>query len=408
MFTSKSDLFSRLRRQLRTQILTYYMYAPVLRAVRPCTRKNIFGFRGKRNRFKTGFFYLFVAILLGLNACSFTPEIHPIKPPVFPPEPEQARYVFEGTLRSSNNITEPSFSDKLQEIATGVRIDPLGLAKPYGVVVKNKRVFISDTQQRAIIVFDLQNRKVKSFGTEGPGRLLKPLGMDISGDDELFVVDISAKRVAVYDLEGNFLRAIGDQKRFLRPVGVAAHPNKPWIYVVDTGGLDTDRHHIFKFHSKTGQLLKTIGKRGQGDGEFNLPLQASMTKDAKLFVIDSANFRVQSFDEQGNFIDKFGQIGRRSGQFSRPKGIATDSEGKIYVSDTAFGNFQIFTPNGELLLFIGTRATSGGPGRYSLPAGIDVDQDGRIYVVDQFFRKVDIFRPVGLAPLPVFKTQVQQ
>jgi DNA-binding beta-propeller fold protein YncE len=351
---------------------------------------------------------LIAGILLGLNACSLTPDIRPIKPPVYPPQPEQPRYVFEGTLRSSNNITEPTFGDKLQEIATGIRVDPLGLAKPYGVAVKDKKVYVSDTQQRAVIVFDLENRQVKSFGTEGPGRLLKPLGMDISNDNELYVVDISAKRIAVYDLNGTFLRAIGGEHLFLRPVGVAAHPTKPWVYVVDTGGLDTDKHHIFQFDRKTGQLLKTIGTRGQGDGEFNLPLQASMTHDGKLYVVDSANFRIQALDEDGKFLDKFGQIGRRSGQFSRPKGIATDNNGKIYVSDTAFGNFQIFTPKGELLLFIGTRATSGGPGLYSLPAGIDVDKQGRVFVVDQFFRKVDIFRPVDLAPLPVFKTQVQQ
>jgi DNA-binding beta-propeller fold protein YncE len=232
--------------------------------------------------------------------------------------------------------------------------------------------------------------------------------MDISSDDELYVADISAKRIAVYDLNGNFLRAIGDERLFIRPVSVTAHPSKPWIYVVDTGGLDNDKHHIFIFNRQTGKLLKTIGKRGQGEGEFNLPLQASITKDGTLYVVDSANFRVQYFDDEGNYKGKFGELGRRSGQFSRPKGVATDLDGNIYVTDTAFGNFQIFTPAGDLLLFIGTRATSGGPGLYSLPAGIDVDEQGRIYVVDQFFRKVDIFRPIDVAPLPVFKTQVMQ
>ncbi|MDH5219095.1 MAG: 6-bladed beta-propeller, partial [Gammaproteobacteria bacterium] len=298
--------------------------------------------------------------------------------------------------------------DKLREIATGIQIDPFGLAKPYGVTAKNQRIYVSDTQQRAIIMFDLQKRKVITFGTEGPGRLLKPLGMDISNDNELYVTDISAKRVAVYDLDGNYLRAIGSEQRFIRPVSVTTHPSKPLLYVSDTGGLETDRHHVFIFNRQTGEHIKTIGVRGQRDGEFNLPLQLSMTADAKLYVVDSANFRVQIFDEDGNYLGKFGQLGRRSGQFSRPKGIATDNEGRVYVSDTAFGNFQIFSPKGELLLFIGSRATSGGPGRYSLPAGIDVDEEGRIYIVDQFFRKVDIFRPIDLPPLTIFKTQVQQ
>jgi hypothetical protein len=74
-----------------------------------------------------------------------------------------------------------------------------------------------------------------------------------------------------------------------------------------------------------------------------------------------------------------------------------DPQGNIYAADAAFGNFQIFTPDGQLLLFIGSRSTRPGPAQYMLPAGIDVDEDGRVYFVDQFFRKVDVFRPAALA-----------
>ena len=60
------------------------------------------------------------------------------------------------------------------------------------------------------------------------------------------------------------------------------------------------------------------------------------------------------------------------------------------------GHFQIFAPDGNLLLFVGTRSTTPEPAKYMLPAGIDVDEDGRIYFIDQFFRKLDVFRPVTL------------
>jgi sugar lactone lactonase YvrE len=92
-----------------------------------------------------------------------------------------------------------------------------------------------------------------------------------------------------------------------------------------------------------------------------------------------------------------GRIGGRTGNFSRPKCIDTDSDGNVYVSDAAFGNFQIFNRDGQLLLFVGDRATETAPGKFMLPAGLAVDEDDRVYMVDQFFRKVDIFRPAGLA-----------
>ena len=338
-----------------------------------------------------------------LSGCSSTPVIPKAELPIYPPPPAEARYIFEATLRSSNNISEPSFADKLQEIATGSRITPTGLAKPYGVLAYKNRVYVTDTQQRAIVMFDLDQGKVTFIGTEGPGRLLKPLGIDINKDEEIFVADNTAKRIVVFDLNGKFLRTFGNKQLLTRPVGIATDPLSNKVYVVDTGGIDSDNHHVLVFDGKTGQHLKTTGKRGRGKEEFNLPLQAATASDGTLYVVDGGNFRIQKISKDGKFVGTFGSIGRRSGQFSRPKGIATDKDGNIYVVDTAFGNLQIFNANAELLLFIGERATSGGPGRYSLPAGVDVDENGKIYIVDQFFRKVDIIRPINSKPFAVFK-----
>jgi len=339
----------------------------------------------------------------GLTGCANTPSVAKIDPPIYPPPPAQARYVYEATLRSSSNISEPSFADKLQEIATGSRIAPTGLAKPYGVAAHKGRVYVTDTQQRAIVMFDLIKGSVKFIGTEGKGNLLKPLGIDISKDGEIYVADNTAKRIAVFDLEGNFLRAFGNKNILTRPVGIATDPTSNKVYVVDTGGIESDNHHVLVFDGKTGVHIDTIGERGRGKKAFNLPLQAATTGDGTLYIVDGGNFRIQKITKDGEFAGTFGTIGRRSGQFSRPKGIATDKNGNIYVVDTAFGNLQIFNSNEELLLFIGQRATSGGPGKFSLPAGVDVDENGKIYIVDQFFRKVDIIRPVDSKPFNVFK-----
>lgn len=345
---------------------------------------------------------LLAALLVIINGCTSAPVIIKPPPPVYPPAPNEPRYIYEATLRSSANITEPTMAEKIQEVATGSKISPFGLGKPYGVAAYKGRVYITDTSQRAVVMFDLLARKVKLFGTQGSGNLLKPLGIDISKDEEIYIADNTAKRIVVFDLDGNYLRAFGNKKIFSRPVGIATDPLSDNVYVVDTGGIESDRHHVLVFNGKTGELLKTIGKRGRNNGEFNLPLQAATADDGTLYVVDGGNFRVQSFDENLNFEKKFGEVGRRSGQFSRPKGIATDKQGNVYVVDTAFGNVQIFNPEGQLLLFIGERNTSGGPGKYSLPAGIDVDENGKIYIVDQFFRKVEIIRPVDAKPFDVF------
>lgn len=338
-------------------------------------------------------------LLALLCACAGPRPVGDVTPPVFPPPPAEPRFAYEGTLRSSKDVEQLSTRDRIKRLATGATPRQVGLEKPYGVAAKGGRVYITDTQQRAIHMFDLAARRFKLFGTEGPGSVMKPLGITISHTGDVYVADISAQRVVVYDRDGNFLRAIGDARDLKRPSGVALSGDGGWLYVVDTGGVDSEQHRIAVYDTRTGDLLRTIGKRGTAPGDMNLPLQAATSADGRLYVVDAGNFRVQSFDENGQVITTIGTIGRSGGQFSRPKGIAVDRDGNVYVVDTAFGNFQVFNAHGELLLHVGDRATASGPAHFMLPAGIAVDEHGRIYVVDQFFAKVDVFRPVGLPAL---------
>jgi sugar lactone lactonase YvrE len=168
------------------------------------------------------------------------------------------------------------------------------------------------------------------------------------------------------------------------------------LYVVDTGGVSNDKHRVQVFDALTGELIKTIGKRGNQPGDFNLPLLAATDGQGNLYVMDSGNFRVQRFSADGEFQHTFGKVGRNLSDFSRPKGIDTDRDGNIYVVDTSFGNFQIFNNEGQLLMFIGDHTEKNEPAKYILPADIEVDEDGRIYVVEQFFRRIDVFRPYQL------------
>lgn len=314
----------------------------------------------------------------------------------YPPPPDEARFVFERMIRSSFDVKEITSADRLRQFATGSMGSAEGLSKPWGVAVHKGKIFVTDTVRRAVFMFDVPGKRFATIGTEGPGALRKPIGIDISQDGEIYVADNSAKRIVVYDIEGNYLRSFGNRDIFRRPSGVAVNPSNTRAYVIDTGGVDTQEHHLYIFDSQSGELLRTVGKRGTGDGDFNLAMQVTSSPDGSVYVTDAGNFRVEAFDEEGNFKFAFGKVGRKVGNFARPKGVATDKEGNIYVVDAAFGNFQIFNNKSQLLMFIGDRGERLAPGKYLLPAGIDVDEDGRIYMVDQFFMKVDVFRPAHL------------
>ena len=337
---------------------------------------------------------------ISLAACSSAPKQAAFEPPVFPPPPAEPRFIYERTLTGSSDVVAETREDKFRRFATGETQLGKRFSKPFGIVADHGRIYISDTVSRYVHMLDLKAGAYAEIGVKGMGRLTKPLGLALDHQGRLFVCDGSARRVVVFSHDGDFITAVGGEDALLRPSDVAVNEDGSKIYVVDTGGVSSTDHHV-RIFDFAGKRLGDIGRRGGRDGEFNLPLAITMGPGQRLHVLDTGNFRVQTFDASGakaTIENKFGQPGRFPGQFSHGKGIATDTGGRIYVSDTGFGVVQIFTPDGRILMSIGNRNESPGPGQFILPAGVAVDVDGRVYVVDQFYAKVDVFRPAYLPP----------
>jgi DNA-binding beta-propeller fold protein YncE len=333
-----------------------------------------------------------------LASCAMAPPEDQVQVDiVFPPPPEQARFIFERTIHGSADIKTVDNETRWRRILTGEAATSQGLAKPFDVEACQGRIYVSDSVARSVFLFDVPGGEFSEIGVREPGLLQKPLGMATDEECNLYVADGSLRTVVVFDQDGRFITRIGGIEMFDRLSYVEVDPAGDRIYAVDTGGVGSDRHHVRVFDVHSGEHLYDIGSRGSEPGELNLARDIAMGADGNLYVVDGGNFRVQVFDLDGNFIRQIGAIGVRTGQFSRPKGIDTDGEGNVYVSDAAFGNFQIFNADGELLLFIGDRSETLGPAKFMLPAGLAVDEDGRVYMVDQFFRKVDVFRPASMS-----------
>jgi len=338
-----------------------------------------------------------------LSACAPVSQVGetaaPKGPPVYPAPPDSPRFVFERSIRGSADVVPDKEESILKRALTGGSLTSESLGKPYAIAVYRGRIFVSDSTDNFVTVFDVPQGKYSKIGDQdGAGQLMKPLGLDVDGTGTLYVADATAKAIVVFDKDGKFLRKIAGPKLFDRLSSVTVDPAGERLYVVDIGGIASEHHRVRVFNARSGEHLYDIGKRGSGPGEFNLPRDVAIGKNGQLYVVDGGNFRVQVFDRNGKYLQSFGAIGRQLGNFARPKEVATDREGNVYVVDTAFGNFQIFSAEGELLMFVGDRSETEGPGKYMLPSGIAVDEDGRVYFVDQWFRKVDIFRPYALKP----------
>lgn len=340
--------------------------------------------------------FLLLVFLAFSSACSTNPGLLPEQKPVYPAAPNEPRFYFQQSIISSADVEKDGENDAFKRIVTGQVKTGVGMGKPFGVTVHKGRVFVSDTLKRMVMAYDKPEGKFFEIGTTTPGELFKPMGLDVDLKGNLYVCDATMKHVVVYDRDGKYLRTIGKRDQFSRPAGLTVNPQGTKVFVVDTGGVQSNKHRIVVFNAQTGEFLYNISKRGSAEGELNLPREASIGADGNLYVVDGGNFRIQVFTQAGKYLRSFGAIGRRGGQFSRPKGLAVDRYGNVYVADAAFGNFQIFNSKGQLLLAIGRRNSKPGSAHFMLPAGLALDEDGRVYMVDQYFKKVDVFRPATL------------
>jgi len=103
-----------------------------------------------------------------------------------------------------------------------------------------------------------------------------------------------------FDLEEDLSIGNEDDENFifyrLRDIQVDTDGN---IYVLDSG------NHRLQVFDKSGKYLRTIGKRGQGPGEFNGPICVQLDGETgNIFVADFLSRKIIIFDKEGNYFDK--------------------------------------------------------------------------------------------------------
>lgn len=304
-------------------------------------------------------------------------------PPPLPPRIKYLKSIYtEDDLGRNYSLREKLFGKSYFD----------GMVRPYGVSARHGKLLVTDIVMRRVMVFDVGARRLTSvLGQEGAFQL--PAAAAVDAEGRFYVADSSSTKVVVYDPSGNYSTSL--QIDGGRPVGLAVSDALRRLYVVDREG-----HRVVVF-GLDGTRLFSFGRRGNGDGQFNIPLDVALDVAGRVYVLDSGNFRIQAFTADGAFLSKFGDVGDRPGMLANPKGIALDSDGHVYVTDAAFSNFQLFDAEGSILLFVGAMGPF--PGYLHLPAGIAIDEADRIYVADQLNSRVQVFqylRTAAAATLP--------
>ena len=240
-----------------------------------------------------------------------------------------------------------SFADLAQGEA------PVGtFNEPWGVAVgPDGSVYITDTWNHRVQKFTKDGNPVKTWGQFGQPApefpdsnyfLWGPRGIAVDSQGRVFVADTGNKRIVVYDKDGNYLTEFGsggfDPGQFDEPVDVAVGSDGV-AYVTDTWN-----QRIQSFIPTEGtELLYLPFAQWDVNGWFGQSLDnkpyIAVGGDNHVFITDPEGYRVIEFTSSGEFVRTWGDFGTDPEQFGLTSGIAVDPFGFVWVADT--GNNRI-------------------------------------------------------------------
>jgi streptogramin lyase len=246
------------------------------------------------------------------------------------------------------------------------------------------------------------------------------------GQGNVVVLVRTAPFFRVFTREGEFVRAWGDDPELFDTAHSIMFDQMGNLWATDSTG-----HVVYKFDPGNGELLMTLGVKGETRDNtsyegFDGPNAVAITPIGDIFISDGyQNSRIVQLARHGEPVRIVsGEMGDGPGQLSLPHGVVVDSGGRIIVGDSgngriavfdAFGRFQeswpiasrggmvidendniyvtdveanavfVVSPGGEVL------ETIGGLGRVH---GVTRDTDGAIYASDSLNRQVMKITPV--------------
>jgi DNA-binding beta-propeller fold protein YncE len=304
------------------------------------------------------------ALLALFSGCATKHPVTPATFTYFPPAPDEPRVQF---LTSFSSGADLGGGSSFVDFITGKPAAPNALIKPYGLAVKDGKIYVCDTVANAVEVFDLVRKSSSYFAPRAEGRLLMPINITIDADGTRYVADTGRNQVVIFDRNGNYLDAMGTKDE-MKPCDVAVTADR--LYIADLQG-----HAVQVYDKRARKLLFTIPRDPKAtEGKLFSPTNLALDKQGHLFVSDTGGFEVQVYDLDGKYLRTIGQQGVGYGAFALPKGVAVDRAGLAYVVDARTYVVQIFDSEGKLLMFFGQPGAST-RGELTLPAAVKVDYD---------------------------------
>ena len=247
-----------------------------------------------------------------------------------------------------------------------------------GLAIANGKLYVVEWANMHVAIYSMSGKLEKQFD-EGSGGFFWNLAAD-PATGNIFVLDYSNNRVQEFNSEGGSIATFGstgsEPGEMKNPKGIGVGPGGK-VFVVDTANERVEEWAP-KSPGEPPAFSTSFGGPNTIEGSFKSPEAVAIDTKGNIFVADSGHDRILEFNEKHEYQRTFGFEGSENGQFKGIEGVATNAAGDVYATDHGNDRVQEFGPNGEFIRAFGSFGT--GAGQLDEPTGIAVDQNGNVWV----------------------------
>ena len=226
----------------------------------------------------------------------------------------QGSVVEESGIKVVKNPAKPMYEKNVFILAEELSIGKAGRGEEYifsrirSIAVDEKeRIYVLDTKEAHVKVFDKNGDYVKTVGRrgQGPGEMSLPFSINITSQNEIMVQDLNNRRIMFYSLDGNFIKSLSTAKILI--VGSHIDSKGNIIGIVSTRGPEKQIIELKKFDSNLNYLYSLSSFSLASGSSFNpfMPeLCWAVSKEDCVMCGYPEKYEIKVYNSEGNVIKR--------------------------------------------------------------------------------------------------------
>ena len=225
-----------------------------------------------------------------------------------------------------------------------------GLAKPIGIAVNSfGHILVGSDKKNNIEVYNPDNGEL--LASFGQTELELPVSITVDSSDKVYVTDAGSNTVYVYTSDYQLINSIGepgrDEHQLFSPGDAALSVDESELLVLDR------LNRLIKVYDLDGNFLRAIHPdppichwfRGCSGGTPFSRLQAmDLAPNGELHVLDIFDVMIAAFNSQsGEFLTSYGSYGNDDGQLRLPMDLLVEAD-RVLVLDSRKKMIEVLVP----------------------------------------------------------------